>query len=106
VPLPKAQHRLDELHPWASGALRPARTARFARYIEHNLGALPGNLSFGFVLGGVGFIGLLTGLPTAFRARHVRYERAGLVLRLVLKRLLRRPHDFVWPPRAAGAGQT
>ena len=38
---------------------------------------------------------------TAFRARHVRYERAGLVLRLVLKRLIRRPHGFVWPPRAA-----
>ena len=197
VPLPKAQHMLDELHPWASWALlhaaiagvclflsgvisgyydnlcvfgrvgmrlaahplllrvlRPARTARFARYIEHNLGALLGNLSFGFMLGGVGFIGFLTGLPidirhvafasantayalgtlqgrepesaavlavagvvlvgvvnvavsyslafaTAFRARHVRYERAGLVLRLVLKRLVRRPHDFVWPPRAA-----
>jgi site-specific recombinase len=131
-----------------------ARTARFARYIEHNLGALLGNLSFGFMLGGVGFVGFLTGLPidirhvafasantayalgtlqgrvpeaaalfaiggvvavgvvnvavsyglafaTAFRARHVRYERAGLVLRLVLKRLIRRPHDFVWPPRGA-----
>jgi site-specific recombinase len=196
VPVPKAQHMLEELHPWASWALlhaaiagvclflsgvisgyydnlcvfgrvgarlavhpvllrllRPARTARLARYIESNLGALLGNLSFGFMLGGVGFIGFLTGLPidirhvafasantayalgtlqgrepesaavfavvgvalvgvvnvvvsyslafaTAFRARHVRYERAGLVLRLVLKRLIRRPHDFVWPPRA------
>ena len=38
---------------------------------------------------------------TAFRARHVRYERAGLVMRLVLKRLIRRPHDFVWPPHVA-----
>ena len=197
VPPAKAQHMLEELHPWASWALlhaaiagvclflsgvisgyydnlcvfgglgarlavhplalrvlRPARTARFARYVEHNLGALLGNLSFGFMLGGVGFIGFLTGLPidirhvafasantayalatlhgrepesaaafavagvvlvgavnvtvsyslafaTAFRARHVRYERAGLVLRLVFKRLVRRPHDFVWPPRAA-----
>ena len=195
VPVPKAQHMLEELHPWASWALLHAaiagvclflagvisgyydnlcvfgrvgarlaahplllrllglaRTARLARYIEHNLGALLGNLSFGFMLGGVGFLGFLTGLPidirhvafasantayalgtlqghapesaaafaiagvvlvgvvnvavsyslafaTALRARRVRYERAGLVLRLVLKRLLRRPHDFVWPPR-------
>ena len=143
-------------HPLLLRVLRPARAARFARYVEHNLGALLGNLAFGFMLGGVGFIGFLTGLPidirhvafasantayalatlhghepesaaafavagvvlvgavnvivsyslafaTAFRARHVRYERAGLVLRLVLKRLIRRPHDFVWPPRAAAA---
>jgi site-specific recombinase len=107
------------------------------------------------MLGGVGFIGFLTGLPidirhvafasantayalatlqghepetsaalailgvvlvgavnvtvsyglafaTAFRARRVKYERAGLVMRLVLKRFVRRPHDFVWPPRMSG----
>ena len=141
------------VHPVLLRLLGTARAARLANYIEHNLGALLGNLSFGFMLGGVGFIGFLTGLPidirhvafasantayalgtlqghapesaaafavagvvavgvvnvavsyslafaTAFRARHVRYERAGLVMRLVLKRLIRRPHDFVWPPRA------
>jgi site-specific recombinase len=139
-------------HPGLLRVLGPARTARLARYVEHNFGALVGNLSFGFMLGGVGFIGFLTGLPidirhvafasantayalaalqgrepeamawlamagvvlvgavnvtvsyglafaTAFRASHARYERAGLVMRLVLKRLVRRPHDFVWPPR-------
>ena len=127
-----------------------------ARYVEHNLGALLGNLSFGFMLGGVGFVGFLTGLPidirhvafasanvvyalatlqghepessaalailgvilvgtvnitvsyalafaTAFRARRVKYERAGLVMRLVFKRLVSRPHDFVWPPRVGGS---
>ena len=151
------------VHPALLGVLGVARTARLGHYVEHNLGALLGNLAFGFMLGGVGFIGFLTGLPidirhvafasantayalatlqghepesaaalaivgvvlvgavnvavsyglafaTAFRARHVRYERAGLVLRLVLKRLLRRPQDFVWPPRTvavdAGAGVT
>ena len=141
-------------HPVLLRVLKPARTARLAAYVEHNLGALLGNLAFGFMLGGVGFIGFLTGLPidirhvafasantayalatlqghepetsaalailgvflvgvvnvtvsyglafaTAFRARRVKYERAGLVMRLVLKRLVRRPHDFVWPPRAA-----
>ena len=150
-------------HPALLRMLGVARTARLGRYIEHNLGALLGNLAFGFMLGGVGFIGFLTGLPidirhvafasantayalgtlqghepesaaalavvgvvlvgavnvavsyglafaTAFRARHVRYERAGLVLRLVFKRLIRRPQDFVWPPRTpaveAGADAT
>ena len=144
-------------HPVLLRVLGHARSARFARYIGHNLGALLGNLSFGFMLGGVGFIGFLTGLPidirhvafasantayalgtlqghepesaaalaivgvvlvgavnvavsyglafvTAFRARHARYERAGLVLRLVLKRLIHRPQDFVWPPRPPAAG--
>jgi site-specific recombinase len=140
------------VHPGLLRVLRPARTARLAHYIEHNLGALLGNLAFGFMLGGVGFIGFLTGLPidirhvafasantayalgtlqgrepdaaavlaivgvvlvgavnvavsyslafaTALRARRVRYGRARLVMRLVFKRLLRRPQDFVWPPR-------
>jgi len=143
-------------HPLALRLLGPARAARLGHYVEHNLGALLGNLAFGFMLGGVGFLGFLTGLPidirhvafasantayalmalqgnepqaaawfavagvvlvavvnvsvsyglafaTAFRARRVRYDRAGLVIRLVLKRLLRRPHDFVWPP-AGGEG--
>jgi site-specific recombinase len=138
-------------HPLALRVLGPARTARVAAYVESNLGALLGNLSFGFMLGGVGFIGFLTGLPidirhvafasantayglltldgqvaastivatvlgvlavaavnvlvsyglafaTALRARRVRYERAELVVRLVLKRLLHRPQDFIWPP--------
>jgi site-specific recombinase len=145
-------------HPVLLRVLGPGRAARLAAYIEHNLGALLGNLSFGFMLGGVGFIGTLTGLPidirhvafssantayalcslatrgadivgtmailgvvlvavvnvtvafglafaTAFRARNVRYERRELVMRLVLKRLVRRPHDFVWPPPAPRAGE-
>jgi site-specific recombinase len=140
------------VHPWLLRLLGRARTERLAGYIEHNLGALLGNLAFGFMLGGVGFIGFLTGLPidirhvafasantayalatlqghepaaaawlavagvvlvgavnvavsyglafaTAFRARHVRYGRARLVMRLVFRRFLQRPHDFVWPPR-------
>jgi len=134
------------------------RAARLAAYVDGNLGALLGNLAFGFLLGGVGFIGFLTGLPldirhvafasantayalltldgqvpvatamvtvlgvllvattnvavsfalaflTAFRARHVQYQRAGLVLQLVLRRLLRRPQDFFWPPGSGSDAQ-
>jgi len=146
-------------HPLMLRLLKPARAARLATYIEHNLGALLGNLAFGFLLGGAGLVGFLTGLPidirhvafasansayalsalaghtegieglfgvaalgvvlvgffnvvvsfglafaTAFRARHVRYERGRLVVRLILKRLARRPWDFVWPP-AQGSAQ-
>jgi len=143
-------------HPLLLRVLKPERAARVAHYVEHNLGALLGNLSFGFMLGGVGFVGFLTGLPidirhvafasanvvyelatlqghepessaalailgvilvgtvnitvsyalafaTAFRARRVKYERAGLVMRLVFRRLVSRPHDFVWPPRVGGS---
>jgi site-specific recombinase len=145
-------------HPVLLRLLKPARAVRLACYIENNLGALLGNLAFGFLLGGAGLVGFLTGLPidirhvafasansayalgalashsapiegaiamavlgvvlvgivnvtvsfalafaTAFRARHVRYERARLVMRLVLRRLVRRPWDFVWPPADAGA---
>src|SRR5262249_1503973 len=138
-------------HPGLLRLLGPARAARLAAYVENNLGALIGNFVFGFLLGGVGFIGVLTGLPIdirhvafasantayalsalgqrmtdsdfappvsgalligvvnaavsfglpfapAFRPPNIRYERAQLVMRLVLKRLLRRPLDFVWPP--------
>jgi site-specific recombinase len=146
-------------HPLLLRVFGPGRAARLAGYVENNLGALLGNFVFGFLLGGVGFIGVLTGLPidirhvafasantayvlsaigsrmahadialvvagvvlvgavnvavsfglafvTAFRARHVRYERAELVMRLVLKRLLRRPQDFVWPPPAPRASES
>lgn len=143
-------------HPLLLRVLQPERAARLGRYVEHNLGALLGNLSFGFMLGGVGFIGFLTGLPidirhvafasanvvyalttlhghepessaalailgvllvgivnisvsyalafaTALRARRVKYERAGLVMRLVFRRAVSRPHDFFWPPRVGAS---
>jgi len=140
-------------HPVLLRMLGPARAARLAAYGERHLGALLGNLAFGFMLGGAALVGFLTGLPidirhvafasansafalsvlaghaqapeglfgvaalgiflvgfvnvavsfglafaTAFRARHVRYDRGRLVIRLILKRLARRPRDFVWPP--------
>lgn len=138
-------------HPLLQTVLGRARAQRLADYVSNNLGALAGNFSFGFMLGGVGFLGFLTGLPldvrhvtlssanttyafaaldwqvapgviaisllglaligvvnlsvsfvlalgTAVRARGVRYEKAGLLIKLVFKRLLRRPLDFFWAP--------
>lgn len=48
--------------------------AALARYIERNLGALAGNFSFGFMLGGVAAVGLLFGLP--IDVRHVTLSAA------------------------------
>jgi site-specific recombinase len=62
--------------------------------------------TLGVVLVGFVNVAVSFGLAfaTAFRARHVRYERGRLVIRLVLKRLVRRPWDFVWPPAAVAPG--
>lgn len=131
------------------------RLARFAAYIENNLGALAGNFFFGCMLGSMGVIGFILGLPldirhvtfsaayfgyalvalewnvslqlaltvalgvlaigginlavsfglalsVALRAQGVRIDgRRQLMLRL-LRRFLRRPQDFFWPPRDPG----
>jgi hypothetical protein len=48
--------------------------AAFATYIGDNLGALAGNLLFGFLLGGTTLFGLLVGLPIDIR--HVAFSSA------------------------------
>jgi hypothetical protein len=63
----------------------------------------------GVVLVGAGYVTVGYGRAFAI-AICVGCKRAGLMLRLVLKRLIRRPRDFAWPPRTvaveAGAGAT
>ncbi len=68
-----------------------------AIYIDNNLGALMGNMIFGFMLGGVSSFGHMTGLPldirhVAFSSAQVGYALAGsdfgLPLSLVLWSLL------------------
>lgn len=51
-----------------------ARWARFATYIENNLGALAGNFFFGFLLGGASGLGMLLGLPLDIR--HIAFSSA------------------------------
>jgi len=51
-----------------------ARLARVANYIENNLGALAGNFYFGCLLGGMGGIGILLGLPIDIR--HIAFSSA------------------------------
>jgi site-specific recombinase len=68
---------------WARRLLGPARLGRVAAYVGDNLGALAGNLLFGFMLGGVTALGMLFGLPLdirhiAFSSAHTGYAVASL----------------------------
>jgi site-specific recombinase len=59
---------------WPRRLFGEARMHRVAAYIGDNLGALAGNLLFGFLLGGTSIIGVLFGLPIDIR--HVAFSSA------------------------------
>lgn len=61
--------------PWLAW-LAPAARDRLSAYVERNLGALAGNVVFGFLLGMTGFVGLLLGAPLDIR--HVTFSAANL----------------------------
>lgn len=137
---------------WLRRLIGPARTERFAAYVENNLGALAGNFFFGCMLGSAGVIGFILGLPidirhitfssayfgyslvaldwqlarsaialtaigvlgiglinllvsfslalfVALRAQRVSIGDRRELLLEVLRRFLKRPQDFFWPPR-------
>lgn len=65
---------------WPRALLGDARHLRLASYLEHNTGALIGNLALGFMLGSMGTLGFLLGLPLDIR--HVTFASANLVLGL------------------------
>jgi site-specific recombinase len=64
--------------------------ARVADYLGDNLGGLMGNLLFGFMLGSMGTIGFLFGLPLDIR--HIAFSSANLGYALVAL-------DFTLSPR-------
>ncbi|MDO4579154.1 MAG: site-specific recombinase [Acinetobacter sp.] len=53
------------------------RLDRFAAYIERNLGALAGNFLFGVMLGSMGTIGYILGLPLDIR--HIAFASANFI---------------------------
>ncbi|SFB93574.1 site-specific recombinase [Massilia yuzhufengensis] len=57
------------------------RQARFAAYVEDNLGGLMGNFFFGCMLGMTGTVGYLLGLPLDIR--HVTFSTANFATALV-----------------------
>jgi site-specific recombinase len=65
---------------WLRHLLGEARLTRFAVYLDDNLGALAGNFFFGIMLGTMGTIGFMTGLP--LDVAHVTISSAyfGLAL--------------------------
>ena len=50
---------------------------KFADYMERNLGAISGNFLFGFMLGSMGTIGFILGLPLDIR--HIAFASANLI---------------------------
>ncbi|MDB5813702.1 MAG: site-specific recombinase family protein [Rhodocyclales bacterium] len=60
---------------WLRRVLGEARLERLANYVEHNLGALAGNFIFGCMLGSMGTLGFLLGLPLDIR--HVTFGAAN-----------------------------
>ncbi|MGJ8756921.1 site-specific recombinase [Acinetobacter sp. HC8-3S] len=53
------------------------RLDKFANYIETNLGALAGNFLFGIMLGSIGTIGFILGLPLDIR--HIAFASANFI---------------------------
>lgn len=66
----KAHHGLKRL-------MKQERLERFAQYIESNLGALAGNFLFGIMLGSMGTIGFILGLPLDIR--HIAFAAANFI---------------------------
>jgi len=72
--------RLRQLR-WLRFLLGERRLARVTDYVGNNLGALAGNLVFGFLLGGATVFGTLWGLPVD--TRHVAFSSAFIGVALV-----------------------
>ena len=66
---------------WLKRVLGEARLVRLAAYLHDNLGALAGNFFFGIMLGTMGTIGFMTGLP--LDVAHVTISSAYFGLALV-----------------------
>ncbi|MFL6635658.1 MAG: site-specific recombinase [Massilia sp.] len=72
--------RVQQLR-WLRRLLGEERRARFARYVEDNLGGLMGNFVFGVLMGVTATVGYLLGLP--LDVRHVTFSSANLAIGFV-----------------------
>lgn len=79
---------------WPKRLFGEARMRRVAAYVGDNLGALTGNLLFGFLLGGTTLFGLLVGLPIDIR--HVAFSSAFIGIAIVGLDLAPDLWLFVW----------
>jgi site-specific recombinase len=69
--------RVQQLR-WLRRLLGEERRARFARYVEDNLGGLMGNFVFGVLMGVTATVGFLLGLP--LDVRHVTFSSANFAI--------------------------
>ncbi len=72
--------RLRQLS-WLDRLLGSERLQRLTDYIENNLGALAGNFYFGIMLGSMGTLGFILGLPLDIR--HITFSSANFAFALV-----------------------
>ncbi|MQR01475.1 site-specific recombinase [Glaciimonas soli] len=66
---------------WLRSMLGAERLSRFGNYLERNLGGLMGNFYFGILLGTIGTIGFLIGLPIDIR--HITFSSANFSFALI-----------------------
>ena len=66
-----------QAHPSLKRMMGQERLNKFASYIQRNLGALAGNFLFGIMLGSMGTIGFILGLPLDIR--HIAFASANFI---------------------------
>ncbi|MGS0743583.1 recombinase, partial [Glaciimonas sp. GG7] len=66
---------------WLRTMLGAERLSKVAHYLEANLGGLMGNFYFGILLGTIGTIGFMVGLPIDIR--HITFSAANFAIALV-----------------------
>ncbi|WP_211451047.1 site-specific recombinase [Collimonas antrihumi] len=66
---------------WLRKLLGQERLNRFGEYVERNLGGLMGNFYFGILLGTIGTIGFMLGLPIDIR--HITFSATNFATALV-----------------------
>ncbi|ENV81912.1 hypothetical protein F941_02356 [Acinetobacter bouvetii DSM 14964 = CIP 107468] len=66
-----------QAHPALREIMGQERLNAFAAYIERNLGALAGNFLFGIMLGSMGTLGYILGLPLDIR--HIAFASANFI---------------------------
>ncbi|PUA19074.1 site-specific recombinase [Glaciimonas sp. PCH181] len=66
---------------WLGKILGKERLSKVAHYLEGNLGGLMGNFYFGILLGTIGTIGFMVGLPIDIR--HITFSAANFAISLV-----------------------
>ena len=76
----RIRERIENIS-WLKNVLGETRLVRFAAYLHDNLGALAGNFFFGIMLGTMGTIGFMTGLP--LDVAHVTISSAYFGLAVV-----------------------